>query len=422
MKRKLQHPITSVLLAIIVLVLLGYAFDKYHSVHPVEYVVSTVEGLDNSPSGAFKKTWRIVKNSYLDSTLNHQDWGKWKKRYISEIKNNEDLRVATETMLASLDDPFTRFLPKDDFDEQHRSIDSKLQGIGVHISEIEGKIIVVSVIEETPAEKYGLKKKDEILKVDSTLTKGVPLKEVADLIRGKKGSYVTLTILRDNKELVKKIKREEIKIKTVKHKMLDNNIAYIKIVSFISSDTSNEFTKALLELKNASGLIVDVRGNYGGLLSNAILISDIFLDKGNIVSIVDRKGKRTNYYAEKGCVFPDIPMAVLVDEASASASEIFSGALQDNKRAILVGEKTFGKGLVQMITELPNGSGINLTVAKYLTPSGRDINKKGIEPDYKVVINKKNPTKETDEQLEKAVDIILEQMRKQPPSVISTSS
>ncbi|NLF84156.1 MAG: S41 family peptidase, partial [Candidatus Gastranaerophilales bacterium] len=371
MKSKLQHPVYSVLLAIIILIMVGYAFDKYNSVHPIEYVVSTVEGFDKTPSGTFKRAWRIVKNSHLDGTLNHQDWGRWKKRYTNQIKNNEDLRIATDTMLASLDDPFTRFLPKDDFDEQHRNIDSKLQGIGVHISEIDGKIVIVSVIEDTPAEKYGLKNKDEILKVDLTLTKGVPLKEVADLIRGKKGSYVTLTILRENKELVKKIKREEIKIKTVKHKMLDNNIAYIKIVSFISADTSNEFTKALLELKNASGLIVDVRGNYGGLLSNAILISDIFLDKGNIVSIVDRKGKRTNYYAEKGSIFSGTPMVVLVDEASASASEIFSGAMQDNKRAILVGDKTFGKGLVQMITELPNGSGINLTVAKYLTPSGR---------------------------------------------------
>src|SRR5690606_19541542 len=135
MKSKLQNSVYSVLLAIIVLVLLGYAFDKYHSVHPVEYVVSTVEGFDNTPSGTFKRTWRIVKNSYLDGSLNHQDWGRWKKRYLSQIENNEDLRIAVDTMLVSLDDPFTRFLPKDDFAEQHRSIDSKLQGIGVHISE-----------------------------------------------------------------------------------------------------------------------------------------------------------------------------------------------------------------------------------------------------------------------------------------------
>ena len=255
--------------------------------------------------------------------------------------------------------------------------------------------------------------------MNSTSTKGVLLKDVAEMIRGEQGTIVTLTLLRGDKTLVKKIKREEIKIKTVKYKMLDNNIAYIRITSFISAETSNEFTKALFDTRQASGLIVDVRGNYGGLLSNAIYISDMFLDKGNIVSTVNREGKEVDYPAEAGSVFTNIPMVVLVDEASASASEIFSGAMQDNKRAVLVGETTFGKGLVQMITELPDGSGVNLTVAKYLTPAGTDINKKGIKPNYKVAYKETNSKKELDTQLDKAVEVLLVQARKPAAPVAS---
>lgn len=422
--KKLQHPVYATLLAIIIVLLTGYAFafNMFYSVSPFEYIISIVEDFDHSPRGVFNKAWRIVKTSYLDNTLNKQDWRRWKRRYANKIETEEDLRVAADSMLASLDDPYTRYLPKDEYEEQHRTINSKMQGIGVHITEVDSKIIIVSVIEDTPAEKYGLKSKDEILKVESISTKGLLLKDVANIIRGEKGTFVTLTILRGNETLVKKIKREEIKIKTVKYKMLDNNIVYIRIVSFISSNTFNEFSRALYASRDASGLVVDVRGNYGGLLSNAVYISDIFMDEGNIVSTVNRKGIKTDFDAEPGSVLADIPIVVLVDEASASASEIFSGAMQDNKRAILVGERTFGKGLVQMVAVLPDGSGMNFTVAKYLTPSGRNINKKGIEPDYKVEYKETDVENEEDTQLDKAVEILREEICKCSSPALSESN
>jgi len=409
--KNLKRSVYATFLAIIILILVGYTYDNFNSSNPAEYVVSTIESFDNSSKGVFRKAWRIIKNNYVDETYNHQDWSRWKERYVSQIEDSADMHVAMDSMLESLNDPYTRFLSKNNFEEQGRNIDAKLQGIGVHITEIDGNIIIISVIDDTPAKKYGLKKKDKIIKVDSVSTKGFSLREVADMVRGEKGSTVKLTVLRDGKPLTKSIVREEIKIKTVKHRMLDNNLVYIRITSFISYDTTNEFRKALFANRKADGIIVDVRGNYGGLLTNAVYISNMFIKEGNIVSIVDRNKEKLDYTADSRDFVTQKPLVILIDESSASASEIFSGAIKDHKRGILVGETTFGKGLVQMITKLPDGSGINFTIAKYLTPSGEDINKKGVTPDYEVDYDDNNFSEEGDAQFDKAIEILLDEIK-----------
>ena len=218
--KNLKKSVYATFLAIIILIIVGYNYDTYNSQTPIEYVISTIEKFDHTPGGLFRRSWRIIKNNYFDESFNHQDWRRWKTRYESKIETREDLRVAAESMLASLNDPYTRFLPREEFEEQHRNIDAKLQGIGVHITETDGSIIIISIIDDTPAEKYGLKEKDEILKIGSVSTKGLSLREVADMVRGEEGSTVVLTILRDEKTITKSIVREEIKIKTVKHKIL----------------------------------------------------------------------------------------------------------------------------------------------------------------------------------------------------------
>lgn len=407
----MKNSTTAVFLAIIVLIILGYNYDIYHSKTPVEYVISTVEKFDDSPKGVFRRAWRLVKNNYVDKSYNNQDWNKWKNRYETNIETYMDAQVAIETMIESLDDPYTRYLTRSNFEEQDMNIDSKLKGVGVHITKIEGKVIIIAVLENSPAIRYGLREKDEIVKVDGISTKGISLSKVAELIRGEEGTLVKLTLLRDNQLLDINVKRGEIKIKTVKQKMLDNNIAYIRISSFISCETSKEFKNALAKSRDSDSLIIDVRGNYGGLLTNAVEITNMFLNKGTIVSIVDRNGRKQNLNANPVDFITHKPTVILIDEASASASEIFSGALQDHDRAILVGEKTFGKGRVQMILRLPDESGINLTVAKYLTPSGRDIDHKGVEPDYSV---ESEPfayvEEEGDECLSKAVELLVKQI------------
>jgi carboxyl-terminal processing protease len=353
----------------------------------------------------FLTSWDELREEYYDKTLNDQDWDKWRLKYVNEIETKEDAYIAIDSIIESLDDPYTRFLRPDEFEEQNIGISSKLYGIGVNISEIKGKTTIVGVLDDTPAKKVGLKAGDIILKVNKEDIKGYKINDVAKLVRGPAESKVTIEILRDKKIIIYKIKRKEIKIKTVKLDMTEN-IAHITISSFLSQDTPVEVQEALDKSSKAKGIILDLRGNTGGLLPNAVIIANMFLPKGNIVSIVDRNGKKTNIEAQSNYEYIKKPLVILINQGSASASEILSGALKDYNRAVLVGEKTFGKGLVQKIETIQDDNGLNITIAKYLTPSGKDINKKGIEPDYKVEYTKADFLAKKDPQLNKAKEII----------------
>lgn len=357
------------------------------------------------------KAWRIVKSNFYDASLNHQDWSRWKDHYKGKIKTDADANVAINTMLESLDDPYSRYLDKHEYADQNTSIDSKISGIGVNITSIGGKVYIVSVLEDTPAYSAGLKKDDIVLKVNGKKTSGMKSADVADMVRGPINSIVELTVLR-NKHIIlnKKIIRKEIKIQTVKSSV-DKNIGYIQILSFIGNTTPREFVEALEKTDKTSGLIIDLRGNTGGLLPNAVFIANMFIDDGNIVSIVGRNGYKRNIYAESTDYIIDKPMLVLVDGGSASASEILSGALKDYHKAKLVGTKTFGKGMVQRIIPMPNETGLNLTIAKYLTPAGHDINKVGISPDVEVKISENDIVKRNDIQLKKAKSILAKMIK-----------
>ena len=238
------------------------------------------------------------------------------------------------------------------------------------------------------------------------------LSSVATLIRGPIDSKVKLKIKRGNSYLIKYIKREEIEIKSVESRIDKNNIGYIKIKSFIGSNTASDFVKALKDTSKTDGLIIDLRGNTGGLLSNAVVVANLFINNGKIVSIVSRNGKKNDISAKTDFPIITKPTVVLVDETSASASEILSGALKDNHKAILVGSKTYGKGLVQQIIPLENSTGLNITIAKYLTPNGSDINKKGIEPDINVPYSISERRKHNDIQLKKAEMIVYNMCKK----------
>jgi len=385
---------------------IGYKHNPENTSNPVEYVLSSMETVEVTPKGVYDNAWRIVKNNYIDKSYNHQDWDKWKTRYEDKIFTAADAHVAIDSMVESLNDPYSRFLSPEEFAEQDRNIDAKVSGIGVNIADIKGNILIVNVIEETPAEKSGLKAGDRILSVNGKSVKGFSLNKVAESVRGRQGTKVTLVILRNNKQITKNILRGEIKLKSVKYKILNNNIAYIRIATFLSSSTAYEVAEALKKTRKAKGIILDLRGNHGGLFPNAVLIANMFLEKGRIVSVVDRSGNSQEYNAEPEREMTLKPMVVLVNNESASASEILSGALKDHKRAYLIGEKTFGKGLVQRILKLPDGSGVNLTIAKYLTPNGHDIGHKGIEPDYKVSLTRKQILAKNDAQLEKAKQVL----------------
>ena len=350
----------------------------------------------------FDTTWKVIRDNYYDPDLNTQSWLRWKEHYRGKIKTDEDAKVAIDTMLASLNDPYSRYMNSSDYAEQNNSINSKITGIGVNISSVAGKIIVVNVMDGTPAQFANILADDILFSIDGKEVNGLSLSEVAKLVRGPENSFVNITLIRNNSKLTKRVMRKEIKIKTVKGTVIDKNIGYIQIMSFVGSSTPNEFLEALEKTKNTDGLILDLRGNTGGLLPNAVFIANLFIPKGNIVSIVGRNGYRYDINAQDTEYNITKPTVVLVDGSSASASEILSGALKDYKKAKLLGTKTFGKGMVQKIIPMPNETGLNITIAKYLTPSGTDINKIGISPDIEVNLSIKDVKNNNDAQLQAA--------------------
>ena len=364
-----------------------------------------------TPVELYDNVWRLINTKYVDQTNNAQNWNKWRHKYDRYIRTNEDAYVAINTMVASLNDPYTKFLDPKEFAEETSSIKGSLKGIGIQIGVKDGKLMVIAPIEDTPAEKAGLKADDEILEIDGVSTKGITVDKAADKIRGKEGTQVTLLIKRKDMEPKSyTITRAEIEVKSISQKTplemkVPDDISYIRLSSFISRNAAAEFQSILNQSQNKKGFIIDLRSNPGGLLSNAIYISDMFLDGGTIVSTVDRDGYKETSRATAG-VLTTKPVVVLINKGSASASEIFSGAMKDNRRAVIVGEQSFGKGLVQEINKLPYEAGINITIQKYLTPKGTDINKKGITPDIVVELTEEDIKNKNDVQLKKAIEVL----------------
>lgn len=368
----------------------------------------------NSPQVLYDDVWKLVNARFVHDDKNGQDWRIWRNRFDEVMEDEQDATVAIETMLASLNDRYTRYLDKEEFAEEGRSIKATLYGVGIQIGTREDKLLVIAPIDDTPADRAGLMANDEIIEIDGKSTKGMSVKEAANLIRGEKGTKVVLLVKREDKSpRVFKIVRDEIKLKSVSLKTpfgtkVPSEIGYIKLSTFLSSNASKELRNAMMLQKSKDGFIVDLRSNPGGLLSNAIRIADYFLEDGSIVSTVDRDGYKDVRYSHSA-VLTSKPLVLLINGGSASASEILSGALKDSHRAILVGERTFGKGLVQEINQLRDGSGVNITTQRYLTPNDTDINKKGIDPHIVVRLTEKEAKERRDVQLLKAI-VVLQEM------------
>lgn len=370
-----------------------------------------------SPVDLYDNVWRLINTKYVDQTDNSQDWTTWRHKYDRYIKTDADSYVAIETMITSLDDPYTKFLDPKDFAEETSSIKGSLKGIGIQIGVKDGKLMVIAPIEDSPAEKAGLTADDEILEINGVSTKGISIDKAADQIRGEGGTTVTLLVKRKDVVKTYSIVRKEIELKAVSVKIpnnvkLNDDVGYIRLSSFISKNAGIEFENALKNERDKKGYIIDLRSNPGGLLTNAIYIANLLLPRDIIVSTVDRDGYKETQWSS-GNPITKKPLVILINKGSASASEILSGALKDNKRAVLVGEKSFGKGLVQEINRLSDGSGVNITIQKYLTPSGTDIHKKGIEPDVTVTLSDDDVKNKDDKQLKKANEVLQDLINKQ---------
>ena len=367
-----------------------------------------------TPAELYDDVWKIVNKKYYDPTNNSQDWAKWRYKYNKKLKTQEDAYVAIDTMLASLNDPYTRFLQPKEFSEETQSIKGSLKGIGTQIGLRDGNLVIIAPLEDSPAERAGLLADDQILEINGESTKGINIDAAADKIRGEKGTTVSLLIQRKGvPNKIYSIVRDEIEVKSVsckppfKDSVIPDDIQYIRLSSFISKNAASEIETILNSSNNKKGIILDLRSNPGGLLTNAIFISDMLLKGGVIVSTVDRDRYKSTTRARYSQITQK-PVVVLINKGSASASEILSGALKDNHRATIIGEQSFGKGLVQEINKLPDESGMNITIQRYLTPSGTDIHKKGITPDIVVELSKENVEAKNDVQLKKAIEVLRE--------------
>jgi carboxyl-terminal processing protease len=343
-----------------------------------------------SPKALVDDVWQIIYRNYVDGTFNQVDWQAVRKEYLGKsYSNQQEAYKSIREMLKKLEDPYTRFMDPEEFKNMQVDTSGELTGIGITISQDEKtkQLVVIAPIEDTPAFKAGILSKDVILTINGKSTKGMDTNQAVSLIRGEAGTQVSLTIQRNGQTKQFDIKRARIEIHPVRYSQKQTpagNIGYIRLNQF-SANAGKEMQNAIkdLEAKQVSAYILDLRGNPGGLLFSSVEIARMWLDKGTIVSTIDRQGEQEREEAN-GRALTNRPMVVLVDKGSASASEILSGALQDNKRATLVGSQTFGKGLVQSVRPLEDGSGLAVTIAKYHTPSGKDINKHGVDPDVKV--------------------------------------
>lgn len=312
-----------------------------------------------------------------------------KMSYVEDVSDKKLIESAINGMLVSLD-PHSSYLDAQSFKYMNEQTKGKFGGLGIEVTMENGVVKVVSPIDDTPASKAGLKPGDYITHIDGEQVIGMSLNDAVDKMRGKVGSTVKLTVRRINeKPLEFKLKREEIKIQSVKSGVKGGDVAYIRITSF-TEDTDKMVEKVLTKAQkehkgNLKGLVLDVRNNPGGLLDQAVNVSDLFLDKGEIVSTRSKNVEDTvKYSAKAGDIAQNLPIVVLVNDGSASASEIVAGALQDHKRAVILGEKTFGKGSVQTVIPLGQYGAMRITTARYYTPSGRSIQATGIVPDVVV--------------------------------------
>ncbi|MEL6910121.1 MAG: carboxyl-terminal processing protease CtpB [Cyanobacteria bacterium J06629_2] len=355
--------------------------------------------LEDSPKNVVDEVWQIVNSEFVDRGFNHVDWKLQRQELLKkEYSSQKNAYQAIRQSLKTLGDPYTRFLDPDEYAELSSQTSGELSGIGIQlgINQETSKLTVIEPIPNSPAIEAGLEAGDQIVSIDGKSTELMSLEQASAEIKGEVGTEVLLEISRQNEPKFEvAIARAQIELPSVSYTLKqeqDSKVGYIKLDEF-SSHAAEQMEKAIADLsqKEASGFILDLRGNPGGLLFSSVEIARMWMEKGAIVSTIDSKGGNEKFSAN-GRALTDLPLVVLVDGYSASASEILAGALKENQRAKVVGSRTYGKGTVQSVHSLSDGSGLAVTIARYYPPSGMDINKKGIAPDIQVNLTREDQT------------------------------
>jgi carboxyl-terminal processing protease len=361
---------------------------------------------------AFQKSFSENTDLYKKIDLFGEVLEKISKEYVDEVDQSKSMDSAINGLLQSLD-PYSAYMTPESFEGMQTETSGEFGGLGIEVGMEAGVVKVISPIDNTPASKAGLKAGDYIVKINNTQVQGNSLMEAVELMRGPVGSSIEITVRRRGvkKALIFNITREVIQVQSVKSELIDNNIGYIRLTSFNenSSKQIKEKINKLNKNKNLKGYILDLRNNPGGLLSQAIKISDFFLENGEIVSTRSRQASENRkWFAKKGDLTNGKTLIILINYGSASASEIVAGALKDHKRAIILGENSYGKGSVQSIIPLKNRGAIRLTIAKYYLPSGKSISEVGVTPDIEVAEGSDDFkfNSETDNQLNFAIKLL----------------
>jgi len=360
----------------------------------------------------FEKSFSENSDIYKKIDLFGEVLEKINKEYVDEVDQSKSMDAAINGLLQSLD-PYSAYMTPESFEGMQTETSGKFGGLGIEVGMESGVVKVISPIDNTPASRAGLKAGDYIVKIDGVQVQGKSLMDAVDLMRGLVGSSIEITVRRRGvkKALIFNITREIIQVQSVKSELIDNSIGYIRLTSFNenSSKQIKEKVKKLNKNKNLKAYILDLRNNPGGLLSQAIKISDFFLENGEIVSTKSRTiSENRKWFAKKGDITGGKTLIVLINYGSASASEIVAGALKDHKRAIILGENSYGKGSVQSIIPLKNRGAIRLTIAKYYLPSGKSISKVGVTPDIEIMEGSEDFkfNSETDNQLKFALKLL----------------
>ena len=360
---------------------------------------------------SFNKVYGATDNIYEKIDLFSEVLDTINKEYVDEVDHNKTMDAAINGVLQSLD-PYSAYMSPEVLNNMQTETSGKFGGLGIEVGMEAGVVKVISPIDNTPASKAGVKAGDYIVKIDGVQVQGKSLTEAVDIMRGPIGSKIEITIRRKGvkKALIFNITREIIEIQSVKSKLLNNQIGYIRLTQF-NENSSYQIKEEVMKLKknNITGYIFDLRNNPGGLLSQAIKISDFFLNNGEIVSTKSRKKfENRKWFAKKGDIIEGKPLIVITNYGSASASEIVAGSLKDHKRAIIIGESSYGKGSVQSIIPLKNKGAIRLTISKYYLPSGKSISEVGVIPDIEVIEDSNNfkINTKTDNQLNFAIKLL----------------
>lgn len=407
-----------IIIAIVVAFYFGVAWGKRNvdsQISTSDRVSSFVKNLAN-PKELFVNT-EENKPDKVDFDIFWKAWDRVDKKYVDESKLDPQTMVygAIKGMVGSLGDPYSSFMDPEESKEFNEDMEGSFEGIGAELGMKDEVLTVIAPIEGMPAQKAGLRAGDKILKINGELTSDITIDEAVKKIRGPKGTEVTLTILRngDQKTQDITIKRDTIEIKSVIYEKKEGGIGYIRITKF-AEDTTKEFNKATATAiaDGTKGMVIDVRNNPGGFLNVAVEIASKFIPKGEVVVWEKgRNGDKEAFKALGGDSLSEIPVVVLTNEGSASASEILAGALRDDKGSKLVGKKSFGKGSVQQLEQLSDGSSLRITIAKWLTPSGQSIHEVGLSPDVEVEFTEDDYNNERDPQLDKAVEELKSQMK-----------